>query len=151
MAFCSEGITSPTRHSIGLNCHVLGSNHNHFHKISQILRPHRKAAQPKKWTGHTHIMVLHWRNKLIASHNQVFRRGNESGGANWGSCCLVSQLCLTLCDPMDCSMPGFPVLHHLPELAQTHGHWVSDAIQPSHPLSSPFPSALNPYQHQDLF
>ena len=43
-------------------------------------------------------------------------------------CCLVTQLCLTLCDPMDCSKPGFPVLHHLPELAQTHVHWVSNAI-----------------------
>ena len=49
-------------------------------------------------------------------------------------CCSVAQLCLTLCNPMDCSMPGFPVLHHLPELAQTHVHWVGDAIQPSHPL-----------------
>ena len=63
-------------------------------------------------------------------------------------CCLVTQLCLTLCSPMDCSMPGFPVLHHLPELAQTHVHWVSDAIQPSHPLSSPFPLAFNLSQHQ---
>ena len=50
------------------------------------------------------------------------------------SCCSVAQLCLTLCDPMDCSMLGFPVLHHLPELAHTHVHWVCDAIQPSHPL-----------------
>ena len=51
---------------------------------------------------------------------------------------------------MDCSTPGFPVLHHLPELVQTHVHWVSDAIQPSHPLSSPSP-AFNLSQHQDLF
>ena len=50
----------------------------------------------------------------------------------------VAQLCPTLCDPMDCSTPGFPVLHHLPELAQTHVHWVDDATQPSHPLSCPF-------------
>ena len=48
----------------------------------------------------------------------------------------VTQLCLTLCDLMDCSMPGFPVHHQLPELAQTHVHWVGDAVQPSHPLSS---------------
>ena len=47
----------------------------------------------------------------------------------------VAQSCLTLCDPMDCSTPGFPVLHQLLELAQTHVHWVSDAIQPSHPVS----------------
>ena len=51
--------------------------------------------------------------------------------------CSVAKSCLTLCDPMDCSMPGFSVLYHLPDLAQTHVHWVSDAIQPSHPLSSP--------------
>ena len=52
---------------------------------------------------------------------------------------------------MGCSTPGFPVHHQLPELAQTHVHWVSDAIQPSHPLSSPSPSAFNPSQHQGLF
>ena len=51
----------------------------------------------------------------------------------------IAQLCLTLCDPMDCSMPGFPVLHQLLKLAQTHVHWVGDAIQPSHPLWSPSP------------
>ena len=51
-------------------------------------------------------------------------------------CCLVAQSCLTLCDPMDCSTPGLPVHHHLLELTQTHVHWVGEAIQPSHPLSS---------------
>jgi len=66
-------------------------------------------------------------------------------------CCSVTQLCPTLCEPMDCSMPGLPVHHQLPELAQTHVHWVSDAIQPSHPLSTPSPPAFNPSQHQGLF
>ena len=68
------------------------------------------------------------------------------------SCCCssVTESCLTLCDPMDCSTPGFPVLHHLPELAQTHVCWVGDAIQPSHPLSSPSPS-FNLSQHRGLF
>ena len=66
-------------------------------------------------------------------------------------CCLVAQLCLTLCDPVDCSMPGFPVLHYLLVFAQTHVHWVGDAIQPSHPLLSPLPPALNLSQHQGLF
>ena len=66
-------------------------------------------------------------------------------------CCSVSQLCPTLCDPMDCSMPGFPVPHHLPELGQTHVHGVSDAIQPSHPPSSPSPPAFNFPPHQGLF
>ena len=63
----------------------------------------------------------------------------------------VAQSCLTLCDPMNCSMPGLPVHHQLPEFTQTHVHRVSDAIQPSHPLSSPSPPAPNPFQHQSLF
>ena len=63
----------------------------------------------------------------------------------------VAQLCPTLCDLMNCSMPGLPVHHQLPEFTQTHVHWVSDAIQPSHPLSSPSPLAPNPSQHQSLF
>ena len=63
----------------------------------------------------------------------------------------VAQFCLTLCDPMDCSMPGLPVHFQLPEFTQTHVHWVSDAIQPSHPLSSPSPPAFNLSQHQSLF
>ena len=54
----------------------------------------------------------------------------------------VTQSCPTLCNPMDCSTPGFPVHHQLPELAQTHIHWVSDVIQPSHPLLSPSPPTL---------
>ena len=66
-------------------------------------------------------------------------------------CCQVTQSCPTLCDPMDCSMPGCLVLHHLPELAQTHVRWVGDAIQPSHPLSSPSPPARNLLWHQGLF
>ena len=63
----------------------------------------------------------------------------------------VTQLCPTLCDSMNCIMPGLPVLHQLPEFTQTHVHRVSDAIQPSHPLSSPSPPAPNPSQHQSLF
>ena len=56
----------------------------------------------------------------------------------------AAQSCPTLFDPMDCSTPGLHVHHQIPELAHTHVHWVGDAIQPSHPLSSPFPPAFNP-------
>ena len=62
----------------------------------------------------------------------------------------VAQSCLTLCEPMDCSMPGLPVHHKLLELAQTHVHRVGDAIKPSHPLSSPSSPAFNLSQHQGL-
>ena len=63
---------------------------------------------------------------------------------------FITQSCPALCDPMDYSAPGFPVLHYLPEFAQTLVHWVIDAI-PSHPLSPPSPLALNLSQHQSLF
>ena len=63
----------------------------------------------------------------------------------------VAQSRLTLCNPMDCSTPGLPVYHQLPEFTQTHIHWVGDVIQPSHPLSSPSPPAPNRSQPQGLF
>ena len=63
----------------------------------------------------------------------------------------VTQLCPTLCNPMNCSMPGLPVYHQIPEFIQTHVHRVSDTIQPSHPLSSPSSPAPNPSQHQGSF
>ena len=75
--------------------------------------------------------------------NHIAVKGNQFSS--------VAQSCLNLCDPMDCNMPGFPVHHQLLELAQTHVHQVSDAIQPSHPLSSPSPPAFNRSQHQGLF
>ena len=63
----------------------------------------------------------------------------------------VAQSCLTLCTSMDCGTPGLPVHYQLPEFTQTHIHWFSDAIQPSHPLSSPSPPAFSLSQHQGLF
>ena len=63
----------------------------------------------------------------------------------------VAQSCPTLCDPMNRSTAGLPIHYHLPEFTQTHVHRVGDAIQPSHPLSSPSPPAHNPSQHQSLF
>ena len=63
----------------------------------------------------------------------------------------VTQSCLTRYKPMDCSTPGLPVHHQLPEFTQTHVHWVGDAIQPSHSLSAPSPPAFNLSQHQGLF
>ena len=68
----------------------------------------------------------------------------------WPYCCSFAKLCPTLCGSMDCSTPGFPVLHYLPKFAQTHVHWVSDAIQPSHPLFPPSPLAFNLSQQRGL-
>ena len=66
-------------------------------------------------------------------------------------CSSVAQSCLTLCNPVDCSMPGFSVLHYLLKFAQTYVHWVGDAIQPSHSLWSPSPPAFSLSQHQGPF
>ena len=66
-------------------------------------------------------------------------------------CCSVSQSCPTLCDSMNCSIPGFAVLHYLSEFAQNHVCWIGDAIQPSHPFLLPSPPALNLSQNQGLF
>ena len=72
------------------------------------------------------------------------------GSPPYTCCYSVAHPWPTLCDPMDCSMPGFPALQHHPELAQTHVHWVTDAIKSSHPLPSPVPSPFNLSQLQGL-
>ena len=96
------------------------------------------------WPGMTHLMPMLSQNACCGwgawCHSLSFETFNS-----------VAQLCLTVWDPMDCSTPGFPVHYQLPELTQTHIHWVSDPIQPSHPLSSPSPPAFNLSQHQGLF
>ena len=106
-----------------------------------------------------------WRRKTPAKNFLRFPLLNDQGMWRDSSkseisscCCSVTQSCATLCDPMGCSTWGLPVLHHLPEFAQTSVHWVGDAIQPSHPLLPPSPLALNLSQHpasflmnQDLF
>ena len=74
--------------------------------------------------------------------------GSDPKGVPCG--CSAAKSCSTLCDPMTCSPPGFSVYHYLPEFAQIHIHWISDVIQPSHPLSPPSPLALNFSQHQGL-
>ena len=84
----------------------------------------------------------------ITSKNQLWkenipRKQYPQKWLNWHFCHSVARSCPTLCDLMDCSTPGFPVLRHLPELVQTYLHWVGDAIQPSCPLSSPSPPAVN--------
>ena len=81
---------------------------------------------------------LWWRSVTDVSKNQP--SGQRDCSNLRVQFCSVAQLCPNLCDPMNHSMPGFPVHYQLPELTQTHVHWVSDAIQPSHPLSSPSPA-----------
>ena len=96
--------------------------------------------------GQFHVTSLCQRphsNTLAATDNSLLSLGTQFSSA--------AQLCPTLCDPMNRSTPGLPVHHQLPEFTQTHARWVSDAIQPSHPLSSLSPPAFNLSQNQGLF
>ena len=118
----------------------------------------------------THSSILAWEILRREKPSGLQSIGSQRVGHNWSNwvwicvcvcACVcvyysvqftsVAQLCLILCDSMDCSMPGLLVHHQLPELIQTHVHRVSDAIQPSHPLSSPSPPDFNLSQHQGLF
>ena len=121
-------------------------------EISRVLRRKRKEFRKgvNGWLSRYHILTLglsSWLQMDAGLHYLPERPWETWGGKRRYSSSpqfsSVAQSCLTLCDPMDCSTPGFPVLHHLPELAQTHVHWVSDAIQSSHPLLSLSPSAFN--------
>ena len=80
---------------------------------------------------------------IILSDKRLFLNMSKYWRLISNICHSVTQSCLTLCDPMGCIMPGYPVLYYLPEFAYTHVYWVNDAIQPSHPLSPTSPPALN--------
>ena len=109
-------------------------------------------AQVQIFTGSRHVIKwvpwAEWAPWWVRNLGQVRRHLPITPGK-----CSVhfKQSCWTLCDLMDCSMPGFPVHQQLPELAQTHVHQVSDALQPSHPLLYPSPPAFKLSQHQGLF
>ena len=102
-----------------------------------------KVSIQKPWTGWRKLKT----NPSQWKHNPEQTCISCTRGSLW---LLFSHCCVPLCEPIDGSTPGSSVLHHLPELAQTHAHWVGDAIQPSHPLSSPSLSAPNLSQHQSF-
>ena len=112
-----------------------------FEKQMSLLCKLRSREFKKKWgdlmfgeDGIAGTQFIFWNTKQLRSCH-----------------CSVAKSCRTLFNPMDCSTPGPFILHSLPEFAQIHVHWVSDPLQPSHPLSSPSPFALNLFQYQGLF
>ena len=119
-------------------------------------------ASPTQWTWIWANSGRWWRSgkhgMLQSMGSQRVRHYLATEQLNFAETCFqfssvqsLSHVWLTLCDPMNCSTPGLPVHHQLPEFMQTQVHRVGDAIQPSHPLSSPSPPAPNPSQHQSLF
>ena len=129
--------------------------------MSDSVRPHRRqpTGLPRPWDspgkntgGGCHFLLQCMKVKSeseVAQSCPTFSDPMDCSPP--GSFSSVAQSCPTLCDPMNRSTPGLPVHHQLPEFTQIHVHRVSDAIQPSHPLSSPSPPAPNPSQHQSLF
>ena len=124
-------------------------------------RAHGKEQRSHRRLNQTYLLALEGllgRRWLAGAHRRDRGTGCSRPG-RWppgvsplgGSVSSVAQLCLILCDPMDCNTLGFPAHHQFPEFTQTHVHRVGDDIQPSHPLSSPSPSTYNLFQHQGLF
>ena len=122
-----------------------------------MLKPSCGSQQTKFLQRWEYQTTLH---SCVSQQTEKFLKDGNSRLPHWlpekpvcrsGQFSLVTQLCPTLSDPMDCSMPGLPVHHQLLEFIQTHVHWIGDAIQPSHPLSSPSPPTFNLSQHQGLF
>ena len=107
------------------------------------------------WYATLCVCVLHMKEKELRMKpvfGICFQAGKRTGfELNSVQFSLITQSCPTLCDPMDHSTPGLPVHHQLRECTQTHVHWVGDAIQPSHPLSSPSPPVFNLSQHKGVF
>ena len=116
------------------------------------MRPHSKVTKRMMCECPSDCccsVTCHYYYFFIVNHSNIIITTIIS---NICCCYSVTQLCPTLCNPINCSMPGLPVLHHPPEFAQTNVHLAGDdVIQPSHPLSSPSPPAFSLSQHQRLF
>ena len=118
-----------------------GFSHSH---VQMWELDHKEGRTLKNWCFRTVVLEKTLQSPLGSKEiKPVHPKGSQFSS--------VAQVRPTLCDPMDCSMTSFPVHHRLPELPQTHVHWVGDAIQPSHPLSSLSPPAFSLSQHQGLF
>ena len=111
------------------------------------------VAPPKLWWSKisSHIARRHWAKLYHDNHKCGSLCNYKMVWIHILSVQFSAQLCPTLCIPMTCSMPSCPVHHQHLGFTQTHDHWVSDGIQPSHPLSSPSPPTFNPSQHQGFF
>ena len=123
--------------------------------LYQVSRPPDLSLEKSVCRSRSNIQKWTWNNRLVPTWEGSMSSCILSTLLIYLICRVqfssVSQLCPTLCDPIDCRMPGFPFHHRLPELTQTHVYRVSDAIQPSHYLQSSFPPTFNLSQHQGLF
>ena len=152
--------------TMGFPCGSVVKNHLPMQKAQEMWVQFLGLEDPLEEEMATYSSILAWKIPWTEEPGRLQSRGLQRFGQNWETehthiinyghmlfiqFSSVTQSCLTLCNSMNCSMPGLPVRHQLPEFTQTHVHWVGDAIQPSHPLSSPSPPAFNLSQHEGLF
>ena len=112
-----------------------------WHQTGFVASLVQSVVPPVKWIANKDCWLRYYYRKQPENQSSKALR----------CCCSVTKSGPTCCDPMDCSMPGLLVPYRLPEFAQVHVNWIGDVIQPSHPLSSPSPLALNLSQHQSIF
>ena len=111
----------------------------------------RNSGCRDAWHSRGRCAIIITNFDIVADGNICIQFNSITQVKYFCCCCSVAKFCLTLCSPVDYSTPGFPVPNSLPEFARIHVHWVNDAIQLSHPLSSPSPPALSLFQHHVLF
>ena len=130
---------------------LIRENRSTSQSIKRIENTYRASLVAQWWK--IHLSMRETQVQSLVWEDLTCRRATKLMHHNCWPCTLssVAQSCPILCDPLDCSMPGLPVHHQLLEFTQTHVHWVGDAMQPSHPLSSPSAPAFNLSQHQGLF
>ena len=135
----------------GLHAQKTSSQHvgNHESRITSLLQKRQENQKEMKATHYQICKFDIYKLSCVMLYKEMCQHFKDL--YNSVHFCSLTQSCLTLCDPMDCSTPGLPVPHHLLEFAQIHIHCIGDAIQPSHPLRPSSPSALNLSQHQRLF
>ena len=150
LLWSSQHFADGSPHGFGMGATAPGIKHRHENIVGKTGPSSHASSSMRETTVPRRPRETSRRSRV--HHVPIPNQSSRVRMTIFGFALVIRLLsCVWLCDPMDCSTPGFPALHYLLETAQTHVHWVGDAIQPSHPLSPSSPSAFNLSQPQGLF